>query len=747
MAKTASIKSDFEKAGTSDGIETWRIEDFKAVPYPKDKQGQFHVGDSYIILKTANSECKFPTWNLHYWLGAETTQDEYGTAAFKAVELDDSLGGSPVQFREVQGHESGQFLAIFKQNVKYLPGGVKSGFTDVDAEVVENHLFKVVGKIKAQLKPFAIKNVNITKSDCWILNEAKKKKIWVYVPPSAGTMNQFKATIFANQIRDEDHAGGASVTILNESLGDNVKHFFNTLESSSQENGTTQSSLRDRESDTVLNRPVKLFKISDAGGAMQVSEVKTATPELTQTMLDPKDCFILDAAGSSWAGLFVWIGKGATKEEKVASMKSAEVYLVRNLLPKWTKIIRVCEGCETTIFKQYFQGWKDPEDVTLCNFNRTHPAGSMAEWDVGQLHADNRKRLARSGGAAIGFSPDDGKGKKDVYRIEKFEMVPVTNQELHGKFFGGDSYLIRYTYKNKEGRDSYIVYFWQGNESSQDEKAASAFNAVKLDDEVGGKAIQVRVAQGQEPRHFIKMFGGKMLVFSGGRASGFKNIKDHDTYDKDGTRLFRVRGTCPEDVMTTQMQPETASTLDSDDVFVLETPQNTWIWTGKESTSDELNHAKGMTAIISPGKEAKPIAEGSEPDDFWTALGGKGTPSKASDELHRPILEPRLFHCSISPQTGKFRAYEIFDFKKEDLVNDDAMILDSGAELYVWIGKTADAKEKKGATKLAEDYLKSDPTGRTLSDTLIFTINDGEEPQSFTSCFPSWNDEKQKTTK
>ena len=57
----------------------------------------------------------------------------------------------------------------------------------------------------------------------------------------------------------------------------------------------------------------------------------------------------------------------------------------------------------------------------------------------------------------------------------------------------------------------------QGDESSTDEKAASALNAVKLDDEVGGKAIQVRVVQGREPRHFIKMFGGKMVVFSGGK--------------------------------------------------------------------------------------------------------------------------------------------------------------------------------------------------------------------------------------
>jgi hypothetical protein len=29
-------------------------------------------------------------------------------------------------------------------------------------------------------------------------------------------------------------------------------------------------------------------------------------------------------------------------------------------------------------------------------------------------------------------------------------------------------------------------------------------------------------------------------VFLGGKASGFRNLRDHDTYDVDGTRLFQV---------------------------------------------------------------------------------------------------------------------------------------------------------------------------------------------------------------
>lgn len=65
----------------------------------------------------------------------------------------------------------------------------------------------------------------------------------------------------------------------------------------------------------------------------------------------------------------------------------------------------------------------------------------------------------------------------------------------------------------------------------------------------------------------------------GGKASGFRNLHDHDTYDVDGTRLFRIRGTNEDNVRATQL-PEVAGSLNSDDVFVLETPNNLYIWNG-----------------------------------------------------------------------------------------------------------------------------------------------------------------------
>ena len=37
-------------------------------------------------------------------------------------------------------------------------------------------------------------------------------------------------------------------------------------------------------------------------------------------------------------GIFAWIGKEATKEERIQAMKSAEAFLEKNGLPKWTKV-------------------------------------------------------------------------------------------------------------------------------------------------------------------------------------------------------------------------------------------------------------------------------------------------------------------------------------------------------------------------------------------------------------------------
>lgn len=56
-------------------------------------------------------------YDIHYWIGSQSTQDEQGAAAVYTIQLDEFLGCTPVQHREVQNHESDTFKGHFKQGI------------------------------------------------------------------------------------------------------------------------------------------------------------------------------------------------------------------------------------------------------------------------------------------------------------------------------------------------------------------------------------------------------------------------------------------------------------------------------------------------------------------------------------------------------------------------------------------------------------------------------------------------------
>ena len=152
----------FAKAGTKPGYEVWRIENKEPAPVPAKMYGQFYDGDAYIVLKTTQKpKSSSLEWDIFFWLGEKSEQAEQGIAAYKTVELDESLGGGPTQHRELQGYESEEFMQCFKK-VEYLKGGVASGFKHVKRDVYEPRLLHVKGKrsVRVSEVPMSAKSLN-----------------------------------------------------------------------------------------------------------------------------------------------------------------------------------------------------------------------------------------------------------------------------------------------------------------------------------------------------------------------------------------------------------------------------------------------------------------------------------------------------------------------------------------------------------------------------------------------------------
>lgn len=156
------------------------------------------------------------SWDVHFWLGLETTQDEAGAAAIYTVQLDDQLDGAPVQHREVQEHESQLFLNYFKPGIRYMPGGVVSGFkkTEINSGG-DKRLFQVKGKKNIRVRQVDLHIGSMNKGDCFILDAGRD--IYVYVGKNAKRLEKIKAISMANQIRDQDHNGRAAVQVIGES--------------------------------------------------------------------------------------------------------------------------------------------------------------------------------------------------------------------------------------------------------------------------------------------------------------------------------------------------------------------------------------------------------------------------------------------------------------------------------------------------------------------------------------------------
>ncbi|XP_006261559.3 villin-1 [Alligator mississippiensis] len=701
---------------TKPGLQIWRIENMKMVPVPSQSYGSFYEGDCYVVLATRETG-GVQSHALHFWLGRAASLDEQGAAAMYTVQLDEELGRTAVQHRQAQGAESEAFRACFPRGIVYRKGGVASGMRHVETNTHQvRRLLHVKGQRRVAAGEVELSWESFNLGDVFLLDLGQVLVQWN--GPQSNRRERLRAMTLAKEIRDQERGGRAVVGVVDGEDEAASPDLMRVMTEVLGECKTLAPATPDTMVDKALATSLKLYHVSDAEGNLLVQEV--AVRPLTQDMLSHDDCYILDQGGSR---IFVWKGKNASQQEREQAISRAVGFLKAKGYPETTSVEIQNDGAESPVFKQLFQGWTEPQQSR--GLGQTHARGSVAK--VEQVKFDATTLHAQPQVAARTRMVDDGSGEVQVWRVEERELVPVERRWL-GHFYGADCYLVLYTYQ-AGGRPHRILYIWQGRHASPDELAASAYQAVILDQEYGGEPVQVRVPMGKEPLHLLAVFKGKMVVYAGGtsRAGG--------TEAAAATRLFHVHGASETSTKAIEV-PARAAALNSNDVFVLKTPACCYLWYGKGCSGDEREMGKMVTDLITK-TEKLVVAEGQEPPAFWAALGGKA-PYASSKRLQEetPSVTPRLFECSN--QTGTFVATEIMDFNQDDLEEDDVFLLDTWDQVFFWIGKEANASEQEAAAVMAQEYLSSHPSGRD-PQTPIVVVRQGHEPPTFTGWFLAWD--------
>ncbi|KAH3759628.1 villin 1 S-like [Pelomyxa schiedti] len=597
-------------------------------------------------------------------------------------------------------------------------------------------------QVKGRRRPFA-RQVELTwrslnSGDCFILDSGKHAKVlYQWNGKESNRIEKGKAMDLAKNIKDKERFG-ATLCVVEE--GREPPEFWEILGGSP--NGPLTSSDNsgdDIEAEQNISQCIILYKICFVeGDNIELERISSTGSPITKSMIQPTQNYILDCLSE----IFIWTNlKTPTKVKKQIQAFVEKIHAERSANIWVAPIHNEWAGSEQVMFKERFYDWLSVsiQGGTVTPGNIAASRAIDNKTDVIQMYQRKTEREQ--------VMIDDGTGKVKIWRIEEFKQVPIP-PDKHGEFYSAESYVILYSYiwKNK---DCFLIYFWQGRNSSVLGKGTSAYMAVELDDKLksSGMTKEVRVVQGKEPKHFLLVFSGKLIVHQGKDPAA----KEDDTHpiqlqrgnsgktkmekSSTGAILYHIQGITPPYVTAVQTAP-CASSLNSGSAALVVTDDVCFIWRGRFSNTHEQTFAAAMARR---GGLTRPVTtevlEGEEPSAFWVALDGK---SRYPTATHVGRIDARLFQCSIG--SGNFTVDEILQFSQDDLVRDDVMILDAINTVFLWIGKESHHTEQKFAGEVALEYTNATTNlANRAEGTPVLRVLDGKEPSVFTTYFHGWD--------
>ena len=167
------------------------------------------------------------------------------------------------------------------------------------------------------------------------------------------------------------------------------------------------------------------------------------------------------------------------------------------------------------------------------------------------------------------------------------------------------------------------------------------------------------------------------------------------------------------------------------DVYLAVSPTHIWIWLGSKSYCDDKAVGAWTAKVIEEeNKDLKieTIMEGDEPQEFLDMVQFEvvegDTPGFLKHFEKKIDVDYRLLKIE-QDSDGLIQTSEV-PIKKKSFKSGDSFVLDAWDDLYVWIGKKSQVKEKYEAGRISRALdveRKRTP--------VIYTMDEGNEPDGF----------------
>ncbi len=167
------------------------------------------------------------------------------------------------------------------------------------------------------------------------------------------------------------------------------------------------------------------------------------------------------------------------------------------------------------------------------------------------------------------------------------------------------------------------------------------------------------------------------------------------------------------------------------DVYLVVTPLQIWIWLGSKSYCDDKAVGAWTAKVIEEENkniEIDTVMEGDEPKEFKDLINIEvvegDTPGFLKHFDKKVDIDYKLLKIQ-QDSDGLIKTEEV-PIKKKSFKSGDSFVLDAWDELYVWIGKKSQVKEKYEAGRISRALdveRKRTP--------VIYTMDEGQEPKGF----------------